>query len=330
MRHAFGLAAVAALMASAATAQQLPSYDYGAATAAGTTFQAAPSAYGAYGSYAIAPATYGDATTGSVTTATGSTPAYAGTATTTATATAPATQPGYATTAPIYATPPAAAPATGYAAPAATTGGYATTAPAGYAAPTTYAAPSYGTATYAAPTPYGTIPSPGAPATYGAIAPQPQPAATAPAATEPSLSDADAWVTTLPRYYPAIQACLRRSTAKNPVVANVQEQGNQTAMLIGEGGTSDYSVCTTGLSGTKIERNAETRGMPPAFFAPIGSTFTLSPERPFQPVIDVDQMLIGWLVRTRPAQAGYGGYGSASFDGQFVPPMMVNAKAGRS
>jgi hypothetical protein len=158
------------------------------------------------------------------------------------------------------------------------------------------------------------------------------PASTAPtaAASAPEIADTDRWTYNLARFYPAVQACLRKNTAKNPVIANIQERDNKTMMLIGEGGSSNYSTCTTGLTGTVVKANSEIRNIPPAFFAPLGSTFTVNPERPFQPIVDTDQKVIGWLVRTQPSQ-GVNQFGqSAGFDGQFIPPMMVNTAVGKS
>jgi len=239
--------------------------------------------------------------------------------------------------------------------------GTATSAPAG-----TYVAPEYGTATttYTQPAPAAplqTYAQPAAPLqTYGGTvtAYQPQPAPAFPQATygapiqsqalpapagyvpavpastvsSDEIQDTDGWTYNLARFYPAIQACLRRSTAKNPVIANIQEQGDKTRMLIGEGGSSSYSTCSTGLTGTTVKANSDVRTTPPAFFAPLGSTFTLSPERPFQPIVDTDQKVIGWMVRTRPA-GSFDQFGQAApggFDGQFIPPVMVNTSVGRS
>jgi len=153
-----------------------------------------------------------------------------------------------------------------------------------------------------------------------------------PAAAKPSnsLRDSDAWSFNLARFYPAIQACLRKSSAKNPVIANVQVSDNKTKMLIGEGGSSSFSTCSTGLSGTVVKANSDIRTLPPAFFAPLGSTFTVSPDRPFQPIVDTDQKVIGWLVRTQPTTTTVNQFGQApSFDGQFIRPMMVNTSVGK-
>ncbi len=255
-----------------------------------------------------------------------------------------------------------AAPVTTTAAPSTYASPYVPTQSQGFAtAPTlpaasTYVAPQYGTAstTYVQPaqtfggvqsfgtatTSYQPLPSPSFPATaYGVpIESQPLPAPSGytpavPASTvsTDAIEDTDSWTYNLARFYPAIQACLRRSTAKNPVIANIQEQGDKTRMLIGEGGSSSYSTCSTGLTGTTVKANSDVRTTPPAFFAPLGSTFTLSPERPFQPIVDTDQKVIGWMVRTRPS-AAYDQFGQAApgFDGQFIPPVMVNTSVGKS
>jgi len=207
----------------------------------------------------------------------------------------------------------------------------------------TYVAPTYGTAT-------GVYQGQQLPAYQGQPLPtyqqpafnQPQKPATkpangykpiAPAAAKPnnSLRDSDAWSFNLARFYPAIQACLRKSSAKNPVIANVQVSDNKTKMLIGEGGSSSFSTCSTGLSGTVVKANSDIRTLPPAFFAPLGSTFTVSPDRPFQPIVDTDQKVIGWLVRTQPTTTTVNQFGQApSFDGQFIRPMMVNTSVGKS
>ncbi len=166
----------------------------------------------------------------------------------------------------------------------------------------------------------------------------PQPAKTVtrsvPDSTLPSagseLQDTDAWAFNLARFYPAVQACLRKSTAKNPVVANIQVQDNKTKMLIGEGGSSSFSTCSTGLTGTVVNARSNIQSLPSAFFAPLGSTFTVSPDRPFQPIVDTDQQVIGWLVRTQPTRA-VNQFGQAvGFDGQFIPPVMVNTNVGKS
>lgn len=206
------------------------------------------------------------------------------------------------------------------------------------AAPT-YIAPAFGTATttYQQPGLGGTITSQPLSAPVPATAFTPsipttttQMTATSPAPTAAQLQDTDTWTYNLARFYPAVQACLRRSTAKNPVIANIQEQGNQTMMLIGEGGSSTYSTCSTGLTGTTVKANSDIRNLPPAFFAPLGSTFTVTPDRPFQPIVDTDQKVIGWLVRTQPSQAVNQFGQAAGFDGQFIPPMMVNTSVGKS
>lgn len=235
-------------------------------------------------------------------------------------ATAPAAQsvPSYSTTTPSYGSPYTPTQQTTFAAPE-----------------PTYVAPTYGTATttYQQPS-YGAItsqPLPAAPLAASAYTPS-VPTSTAPTATTtaPEIADTDGWTYNLARFYPAVQACLRKNTAKNPVIANIQERDNKTMMLIGEGGSSNYSTCTTGLTGTVVKANSEIRNIPPAFFAPLGSTFTVNPERPFQPIVDTNQKVIGWLVRTQPSQ-GVNQFGqSAGFDGQFIPPMMVNTSVGKS
>lgn len=231
------------------------------------------------------------------------------------------------------------------------TGGFATTTPS-YASPytptttatapaQTYVAPAYGTATGSYQFPQtATLPTTGygAPITSQPLSP-PVPAtaytpsvptSTAPTNTATEVQDTDTWSYNFARFYPAVQACLRRSTAKNPVVANIQERDNKTFMLIGEGGTSSFSTCSTGLTGTQVKANSDIRNIPPAFFAPLGSTFTVAPDRPFQPIVDTDQKVIGWLVRTQPTQ-GVNQFGqSVGFDGQFIPPMMVNTSVGKS
>jgi len=159
--------------------------------------------------------------------------------------------------------------------------------------------------------------------------------AVAPTVPKPSkitsgIRDSDAWSFNLARFYPAIQACLRKSSAKNPVIANVQVSDNKTNMLIGEGGSSTFSTCSTGLSGTVVKANSDIRSLPAAFFAPLGSTFTVSPDRPFQPIVDTDQKVIGWLVRTQPSTTTVNQFGQApSFDGQFIRPVMVNTNIGK-
>ena len=159
-----------------------------------------------------------------------------------------------------------------------------------------------------------------------AVAPN-QPTTPKPSAN--GLPDSDGWSFNLARFYPAIQACLRKSSAKNPVIANVQVSDQKTKMLIGEGGSSTFSICSTGLSGTVVKANSDIRSLPAAFFAPLGSTFTVSPDRPFQPVVDTDQKVIGWLVRTKPSTS-VNQFGQApNFDGQFIRPMMVNTSVGK-
>ena len=210
--------------------------------------------------------------------------------------------------------------------------------------PPTYVAPSYGTATtiyqgqqlpsyQAQQLPVFQQPGFGAPAIQQ---PVPLPATavvpnkpTTPKPAANSLPDSDRWSFNLARFYPAIQACLRKSSAKNPVIANVQVSDRKTKMLIGEGGSSSFSICSTGLSGTVVKANSTIRSLPAAFFAPLGSTFTVSPDRPFQPVVDTDQKVIGWLVRTSPSTS-VDQFGQApSFDGQFIRPMMVNTSVGK-
>lgn len=258
-------------------------------------------------------------------------------------ATSPSSVPSYTSTTPAYTT---STPTT---APAATD--YSTNNTTPYAPQPTYTAPTYGSApatayqppavqqpSYTAPAPTyrtATTPTYQPPSYTGPTYAQPQPTQpytpSAPASVAQGIQDTDAWSYNLARFYPAVQACLRKSVTKNPVVANIQERDNKTMMLIGEGGSTNYSTCETGLSGTVVKANSETRGLPPAFFAPLGSTFTVSPDRPFQPIVDTNQKVIGWLVRTQPANAAYGQFGQApSFDGQFIPPMMVNTAVGKS
>ncbi|GEM_PF-2451483 len=209
----------------------------------------------------------------------------------------------------------------------------------GYApsVPPTYVTPTYGTAatTYQGlPIPEYQVQQPGfsAPKSPQAVpvpaaAYEPRQSSTTPSTN--SLPDSDAWSFNLARFYPAIQACLRKSSAKNPVIANIQVSDNKTNMLIGEGGASSFSICSTGLSGTVVKVNSDIRSLPPAFFAPLGSTFTVSPDRPFQPVVDTDQKVIGWLVRTQPSTS-VNQFGQVpSFDGQFIRPMMVNTSIGK-
>ncbi len=162
---------------------------------------------------------------------------------------------------------------------------------------------------------------PGFPTT-GFPAPPP-PVNPAPAPKRPEIEDTDAWTFAVARYYPAIKACLRNTSVKNPVIANVQERRNATVMLIGQGGTAEYSVCRTGLRGTKVRKGKQERGLPPAFYAPMGSSFTITPDRPFQPVVDTGQRLLGWIVRTTPVRLDVYG-GGRGFDGQFIKPVTVN------
>lgn len=152
------------------------------------------------------------------------------------------------------------------------------------------------------------------------------PANPAPAPRRGEVPDTDAWTFSVARYYPAIKACLRNAKVENPVIANIQERENRTIMLIGEGGTSEYSVCRTGLDGTRVRPGKEERGLPPAFYAPIGSTFTITPDRPFQPVVGTNQRLLGWIVRTQPVRLDVYG-GGRTFDGQFIRPVTVNPNA---
>lgn len=185
--------------------------------------------------------------------------------------------------------------------------------------------------TYQQPVYSGTITSQPLPAPTPASAyTSSVPASTAPSAGGIELQDTDTWAFNLARYYPAIQACLRKSSAKNPVIANIQVRDSKTMMLIGEGGSSSFSTCSTGLTGTVVKADSDIRTLPPAFFAPLGSTFTVSPDRPFQPIVDTDQKVIGWLVRTQPSR-GVNQFGqSVGFDGQFIPPVMVNTSVGKS
>ncbi len=196
---------------------------------------------------------------------------------------------------------------------------------------TTYQAP---TTTYQAP--QTVVPAPGyqQPQPYFPAPPAPTvvyPSPTAPANPAPAkprghVPDTDAWTFELPRFYPAIKACLRNTSVKNPVIANIQVRNNRTVMLIGEGGTSDYSVCRTGLDGTRVRKGKNERGLPPAFYAPLGSAFTITPDRPFQPVVDTGQRLVGWIVRTTPVRLDVYG-GGRGFDGQFIKPVTVNTTA---
>ncbi len=218
---------------------------------------------------------------------------------------------------PNFQTPSYQAPTTTYQAPTTT-----------YQAPTTtYQAPqSTGTVvttpTYQQPQPY----FPGQASPTVVYPGQTAPANPAPAKPRGHVPDTDAWTFTLPRYYPAIRACLRNTSVKNPVIANIQERNNRTVMLIGEGGTADYSVCRTGLDGTRVRPGKDERGLPPAFYAPLGSSFTITPDRPFQPVVDTGQRLVGWIVRTTPVRLDVYG-GGRGFDGQFIKPVTVNTDA---
>ncbi len=202
--------------------------------------------------------------------------------------------------------------------------------------------PNTGTTTYGGTTAYGqgypvpqpyfpgvpTQVNPGYPAppvtTPGYPAPPPV-ANPNPAPRRGEVADTDAWTFAVARYYPAIKACLRNTQVTNPVIANVQERRNATVMLIGQGGTAEYSVCRTGLNGTRVRPGKSERGLPPAFYAPNGSSFTITPDRPFQPVVDTGQRLLGWIVRTQPVRLD--AYGGGRFDGQFIKPVTVNPDA---
>ena len=154
----------------------------------------------------------------------------------------------------------------------------------------------------------------------------PPPANPNPAPGRGEIPDTDAWTYAVARYYPAIKACLRNTRVKNPVVANIQERRNATVMLIGQGGTAQYQICRTGLRGTRVRDSDQERSLPPAFYAPLGSSFTITPDRPFQPVVDTGQRLLGWIVRTQPVRLdAYGG--GHTFDGQFIKPTTVNPDA---
>lgn len=241
------------------------------------------------------------------------------------------TQPGY-TAQPGYAQP-------GYTVQP----GYPAPPEATYLPGTTYApgsgpayTPSTG-ATYGAPTtvfPGFPQPQPYLPPTGGyqpqppvVIAPPTQP----PAPSNPKpvnrddIPDTDAWTYSMPRFYPAIRACLRNVTTPNPVVANISERRNATVMLIGQGGSTTYQVCRTGLRGTSMREVKQERGLPPAFYAPVGTSFTVAPERPFQPVVDTNRRLLGWIVRTTPVRLDL--TGGRGFDGQFIRPVQVNPEA---
>jgi len=181
--------------------------------------------------------------------------------------------------------------------------------------------PAYSQPGYPVPQPYGTPTQtiPGYPAPPPPVNPNPAP-------RRGEVADTDAWTFSVARYYPAIQACLRNTKVSNPVVANIQERRNATVMLIGQGGTAEYQVCRTGLNGTRVREGKSERGLPPAFYAPNGSSFTITPDRPFQPVVDTGQRLLGWIVRTTPVRLDtYGG--GRTFDGQFIKPVTVNPGA---
>ncbi len=233
------------------------------------------------------------------------------------------------------------APTTTYGAP--TQGGSVTygTPPSGYeqSGTTTYQGPQaagtvYQQPGYPVPQPYipGGLPQgypqqptfPGFPTTGF---PTTAPANPAPAPKRPEIEDTDAWTFAVARYYPAIRACLRNTNVKNPVIANVQERRNATVMLIGQGGTAEYSICRTGLNGTKVRKGKDERGLPPAFYAPLGTAFTITPDRPFQPVVDTGQRLLGWIVRTTPVRLDVYGGGNRRFDGVAINPVTVNADA---
>jgi len=199
---------------------------------------------------------------------------------------------------------------------------------------TTYGGATFGQQPgYAVPQPYfpgvPTQQIPGytpPPATVPGYQAPPPPANPNPAPRRGEVADTDAWTFAVARYYPAIKACLRNTDVKNPVIANVQERRNATVMLIGQGGTAEYSVCRTGLNGTRVRPGKSERGLPPAFYAPNGSSFTITPDRPFQPVVDTGQRLLGWIVRTQPVRLDVYG-GGRGFDGQFIKPVTVNPDA---
>ena len=289
-----------------------------AVPAAATTYQAAPTAQPApVSGFALQqqPTTYAPQQAGAV---------YAATPTTN-----PQPAAAYSNTTPSYASPytptaqlPVTAPQQTYVATP-----FGNTATGAYQQPTaaapTYQQPVYGGTITSQPLPPPT-PTPASVNTFSV------PVSTAPSTAGVELQDTDTWAFNLARYYPAIQACLRKSTAKNPVIANIQVRDSKTMMLIGEGGSSSFSTCATGLTGTVVKADSDIRTLPPAFFAPLGSTFTVSPDRPFQPIVDTDQKVIGWLVRTQPSQ-GVNQFGQAlGFDGQFIPPVMVNTSVGKS
>lgn len=194
----------------------------------------------------------------------------------------------------------------------------------------TYGQQTYGGTGYPQPQPYyppttqPQQPTPGYP-TVVYPTPDVAPSNPNPIQGRGEVSDTDAWTFSMARYYPAIRACLRNTTTKNPVIANIQERRDATIMLIGQGGTTEYQVCRTGLNGTRVREGKEERGLPPAFYAPLGTSFTVSPERPFQPVVDTDQRLLGWIVRTTPVRLDV--TGGRGFDGQFIRPVTVNPTA---
>ncbi len=157
--------------------------------------------------------------------------------------------------------------------------------------------------------------------------PPPPPANPAPAPNRNAVPDTDAWTFSMARYYPAIQACLRNTDVDNPVIANVQERRNATVMIIGQGGTADYEICRTGLNGTRVRDGEGERSLPPAFYAPLGSSFTITPDRPFQPVVDTGQRVLGWIVRTQPVRLDVYGRAGGTFDGQYIRPVTVNPDA---
>lgn len=195
--------------------------------------------------------------------------------------------------------------------------------------------PSYQQPNYQAPQPQPYFPGiptqinpgfPSPPVVTPGFPPPPPPANPNPAPQRGEIPDTDAWTFAVARYYPAIKACLRNTKVKNPVIANVQERRNATVMLIGQGGTAEYQVCRTGLNGTRVREGKSERGLPPAFYAPNGSSFTITPDRPFQPVVDTGQRLLGWIVRTQPVRLDVYG-GGRGFDGQFIKPVTVNPDA---
>ncbi len=238
--------------------------------------------------------------------------------------------PMYSTTTPSYASPYTPTAQTAIAAPSTTYiatpyGGAANTVTLQQPAAPLFQQPVYGGTITAQP-----LPAPSALPVPATAFTSSVPDSTAPVATATQLEDNDIWSFNLPRFYPAIQACLRKSQAKNPVIANIQVRDNKTMMLIGEGGSSSFSTCSTGLTGTTVKADSDIRTVPPAFFAPLGSTFTVSPDRPFQPIVDTDQKVIGWLVRTQPTRAVNQFGQAAGFDGQFIPPVMVNTSVGKS